>query len=127
MRCNERSSQAERYVSDLDGEDNALLGGDMSWDDDVGMSFPLRHGWVDTWSHLEPQADFGSSWTYDGIWTEEINVFNGFMAPLSSLKKRPDRFICKMKDYRLKSIVVIGSDGVGLQYQRQLMRPPGLH
>ncbi|CAN6183512.1 unnamed protein product [Urochloa humidicola] len=118
VRCNERLLQAERYVSDLDKEENALLGGDMFWDDDVDMPFPLRHGWVDAWSHLGLQDDLGSSWTYDGIWTEEVRAFNGFTAPLSSLRKRPDRFVCKLKDYMLKSIEVIGSDGVGLHYQK---------
>jgi hypothetical protein len=42
------------------------------------------------------------------------------LAPLSSMKKRSDRFVCKLKDYDAKSIKVIGSDGgLGLQDRKE--------
>jgi hypothetical protein len=38
----DRFCMAEQLVSELDGEENVLLGGDMCWNDDVDLPFPLR-------------------------------------------------------------------------------------
>ncbi|KAB8105561.1 hypothetical protein EE612_039504 [Oryza sativa] len=58
----------------------------MSWDDAVDMPFPLPAGgggggggWVDAWTVLRPEHESQCS-TYDGIWNEDLAVFNGFTA-----------------------------------------------
>jgi hypothetical protein len=57
----DRFCMAEQLVSELDGEENVLLGGDMCWNDDVDLPFPLRSGWVDAWTQLKPRADLAES------------------------------------------------------------------
>jgi tyrosyl-DNA phosphodiesterase 2 len=109
-----RYMQAEKLIADLSGEKNVVLGGDMSWDDKADMPFPLREGWVDAACSLER-----NSWTYDAFWNEKAVEFNGCV-DYESMKKRSDRFVCKLQDYRLNSIQVIGDEPVGVEYKKVL-------
>ncbi|CAL5083170.1 unnamed protein product [Urochloa decumbens] len=109
MRCVERYAQAEHAVAALGSAENVVFGGDMCWRDGIDRPFPLPAGWFDAWTALRRSAG-GSSycWTYDSIWEEEVAVTNGFSAPYESLLIRSDRFVCKLKDYSLKGIEIIG-------------------
>ncbi|KAL6840694.1 hypothetical protein ACP4OV_029558 [Aristida adscensionis] len=111
MRCVERAVQAEHAVAALNRGDNVVFGGDMSWDDTVDLPFPLIDGWVDAWTQLKPGVLIDSSWTYNYLWNEEIDVVNGYTAYPWQMLKRSDRFVCKLKDYTLKGIEVIGTKG----------------
>ncbi|XP_044354084.1 uncharacterized protein [Triticum aestivum] len=55
MHLRERYMQAKHAVSSLSSADNVVLGGDMSWDDDADLPFPLPTGWCDAWEkrHVE--------------------------------------------------------------------------
>ncbi|KAL6657973.1 hypothetical protein ACP70R_005753 [Stipagrostis hirtigluma subsp. patula] len=116
MHCMERYVQAEHAVAALSSADNVVFGGDMCWGDDTDRPFPLPAGWADAWTQLNPHDSF---WTYDSIWDEEVRVFNGHIVPYDSMKKRSDRFICKLKDYRLSGIRVIGDNAIGLRCERR--------
>jgi tyrosyl-DNA phosphodiesterase 2 len=125
MRFFERYSGAKKVLADLSGEKNVVFGGDMSWDDKADMPFPLREGWVDAACSLERK-----SWTYDAFWNEKAEEFNGCV-DYESMKKRSDRFVCKLQDYKLNSIQVIGDEPVGVEYTKvpeghvhQLMQRP---
>uniref|UniRef100_A0A0D9WZB7 Endonuclease/exonuclease/phosphatase domain-containing protein n=1 Tax=Leersia perrieri TaxID=77586 RepID=A0A0D9WZB7_9ORYZ len=100
----ERYMQAEHAVAALSRAKNVVLGGDMSWDDRTDMPFPLPAGggWVDAWTALGKSCESGH--TYDGVWNEDLAVFNGYTALFSSLKRRSDRFVCKLQDYKLERI-----------------------
>uniref|UniRef100_A0A0E0LL50 Endonuclease/exonuclease/phosphatase domain-containing protein n=1 Tax=Oryza punctata TaxID=4537 RepID=A0A0E0LL50_ORYPU len=118
-RSMERYAQAEHAVAALSSARNVVLGGDMSWDDAVDMPFPLppgSGGWADAWTALRPNASCCVSYTYDGIWNEDVTVFNGFAAEAPSLRRRSDRFVCKLRDYKLGSIELIGNESIGIQY-----------
>uniref|UniRef100_A0A0E0AKE6 Endonuclease/exonuclease/phosphatase domain-containing protein n=1 Tax=Oryza glumipatula TaxID=40148 RepID=A0A0E0AKE6_9ORYZ len=100
----ERYAQAKHAVAAPGSARNVVLSGDMSWDDAVDMPFPLPAadggGWVDAWTDLA--------------------VFNGFTANASSLKKRLDRFVCKLQDYKLGGIELIGStENLGIDYLKK--------
>lgn len=118
MYCMERYQQAEHAVAALGRADNVVLGGDMSWDDSTDMPFPLPAGWVDAWTKTRPRND---GWTYYGIWNEKVGEFNGYVAPQSSMTKRSDRFVCKLQDYCLNGIELIG--GSGMEFGYHIGRP----
>ncbi|CAL5062584.1 unnamed protein product [Urochloa decumbens] len=121
MRFLERHAQARHAVAALGGGGgaaNVVLGGDMSWGDAVDGPFPLAAGWVDAWAALRSGARAallicGGGWTHDAGWNEEAAEFNGHFDTFYSMKKRPDRFLCKLRDYRLRSIQLIGDRSVG--------------
>lgn len=110
MRCVERYAQAEHAVAALSSADNVVFGGDMCWNDGTDRPFPLPAGWFDAWQVLKnPYGGTDSCWTYDSMWEEEVAVFNGFAAPYeSTMRKRSDRFVCKLKDYSLNGMEIIG-------------------
>ncbi|GJN11660.1 hypothetical protein PR202_ga29864 [Eleusine coracana subsp. coracana] len=84
------------------------------------MPLPLPDGWVDAWTALRGQDDSGLGWTYDAVWEVEATKFNGHVADYESMRKRSDRFVCKLKDYKLGSIELIGDKGIGPQYTKPM-------
>jgi tyrosyl-DNA phosphodiesterase 2 len=110
----ERYSQAEKLIADLSREKNVVFGGDMSWDDKADLPFPLHDGWVDAACSLGQR-----SWTYDAFWNEKAGEFNGCI-DYESMKKRSDRFVCKLQDYKLNSLQLIGDEPVGVEYKKVL-------
>jgi tyrosyl-DNA phosphodiesterase 2 len=107
MHLLERPMQAKHAVSALNSEDNVVLGGDMSWDDDADLPFPLPAGWCDACAELKQETGSYNSWTYDSFWVEKLGEFNGHKVPNSWMKKRSDRFVCKLQDYTLITIGLI--------------------
>ncbi|XP_048559751.1 uncharacterized protein LOC125540219 [Triticum urartu] len=118
VRCMERYTQAEHAVAALSSGENVVFGGDMSWDDKMDLPFPLPAGWVDAWKELR-RVGHEYSWTYDSFWAEKIGEFNGYTAPASEMKKRSDRFVCKLHDYTLKHTEVIEDQGLGISYTKK--------
>nr|TKW34930.1 hypothetical protein SEVIR_2G339200v2 [Setaria viridis] len=91
----------------LDG--NVVLGGDLGWDDD--LDGPLRlgdEGWVDAWRELRGgDEDTGGGWTYDAVANPMLRGLN-----LPAERRRPDRFICKLRDFKLGSIEMVGVEPI---------------
>ncbi|KAK3127134.1 hypothetical protein QOZ80_7AG0568750 [Eleusine coracana subsp. coracana] len=94
MNCLERQAQAMHAIVSLSRSANVVFGGDMSWDDAT-----------DAWTQLKNGS---GDWTYDAIWNEEAAAFNGHVADQDNMRKRSDRFLCKLKDYKLRNIELIG-------------------
>ncbi|KAI4983220.1 hypothetical protein ZWY2020_023712 [Hordeum vulgare] len=97
MYLRERQMQARHAVSALSSAGNVVFGGDMSWDDDADLPFPLPAGWADAWVELKRgtvREDY--SWTYDNFWVEKAAEFNSYKVPNS--RKRSDRFVCELQD-----------------------------
>ncbi|CAN6199142.1 unnamed protein product [Urochloa humidicola] len=118
MRFVERRAQARHTVAALGngGAANVVLGGHMSWGDSVDGPFPLAAGWLDAWAALRSGARAlisGGDWTHDAAWNEDAAKFHGHFASFCTMRKRPDRFLCKLRDYRLGSIQLIGDHNVG--------------
>ncbi|KAI5002264.1 hypothetical protein ZWY2020_026914 [Hordeum vulgare] len=114
MYVRERQMQARHAVSALSSAGNVVFGGDMSWDDDADLPFPLPAGWADAWVELKRgtvREEY--SWTYDSFWVEKAVEFNSYTVPNS--KKRSDRFVCKLQDYTLKAIHVIEQGDLGIR------------
>ncbi|KAL6657971.1 hypothetical protein ACP70R_005751 [Stipagrostis hirtigluma subsp. patula] len=114
MHCMERYVQAEHAVAALSSAENVVFGGEG-----IDRPFPLPAGWFDAWTAWMDQkrcSDWSRRWTYDGIWEEELGAFNGYVASSESLKWRSDRFVCKLKDYRLNSTQLIGDGEVEPRY-----------
>lgn len=88
----------------------------MSWDDNADLPFPLPAGWVDAWTKLRPLDAY--SWTYDSFWADKAEEFNGYIA-FSTMKKPSDRFVCRLRDYTLKTIELIGDEKVGISYAKK--------
>ncbi|OEL13438.1 hypothetical protein BAE44_0025542, partial [Dichanthelium oligosanthes] len=121
MRCMERYAQAEHAVAALSSAENVVFGGDMCWRDGTDRPFPLLAGWFDAWLAWTAlgRCSGSSNWTYDGIWEEKVLVFNGFAAPnKSTMQNRSDRFLCKLRDYKLSSIELIEDRDVGPYYSK---------
>ncbi|RCV13192.1 hypothetical protein SETIT_2G327900v2 [Setaria italica] len=91
----------------LDG--NVVLGGDLGWDDD--LDGPLRlgnEGWVDAWRELRGgDEDIAGGWTYDALANPMLRGLN-----LPAERRRPDRFICKLSDFKLGSIEMVGVEPI---------------
>ncbi|GFP90174.1 tyrosyl-dna phosphodiesterase 2 [Phtheirospermum japonicum] len=110
MFSKERVVQANEAVQFLDKNQNAIFCGDMNWDDKLDGPFPLPDGWADAWTELRP-GEVG--FTYD---TKSNKMLSGNR----SLQKRLDRFICKLKDFRVSKIEMIGTDAIpGLSYVKE--------
>uniref|UniRef100_M8CCU4 Uncharacterized protein n=1 Tax=Aegilops tauschii TaxID=37682 RepID=M8CCU4_AEGTA len=120
VRCMERYTQAEHSMAALSSAENVVFGGDMSWDDNMDLPFPLPAGWGDAWTELRSLNQY--SWTYNSFWAEKIGEFNGYRAPVSEMKKRSDRFVCKLQDYTLKAIDLIEDKGLGICYVKKYKR-----
>jgi tyrosyl-DNA phosphodiesterase 2 len=113
----ERYKQAEHAIAALSSAENVVFGGDMSWDDNTDLPFPLPAGWVDAWTKLQ-SSTIENNWTYDSFWVEKAEQFNGYRS-FSMMKKRSDRFLCRLRDYTLKSIQLIGGETVGIQFAKK--------
>ncbi|KAL8468998.1 hypothetical protein ACS0TY_031992 [Phlomoides rotata] len=110
MLSKERVVQANEAVKFLEKNQNAIFCGDMNWDDKLDGPFPLLDGWIDAWTELRP-GEVG--WTYD---TRSNKMLSGNRA----LQKRLDRFICKLKDFKIGRIEMIGRDAIpGLSYVKE--------
>ncbi|KAM0832455.1 hypothetical protein ACQ4PT_064869 [Festuca glaucescens] len=105
----ERILQAIEALRILGAYSNVIFCGDMNWDDKGDGPFPLPDGWVDTWVELKPGEN---GWTYD---TEA----NGMLSGNRNQQKRLDRFVCKLVDFMIKDIEMIGQDMIpGASYHK---------
>lgn len=85
-------------------EENVVIGGDLAWDDDLDGPLQLPDRWVDAWCELHGGDDHG--WTYDAL----VNpMLSGLAEPE---RKRADRFICKLKDFKLHSVEMVGVEPI---------------
>ena len=110
MYSKERVDQAKQCLENLGRFPNAILCGDMNWDDKGDGPFPLQDGWTDAWVELKPGED---GWTYD-------TKANGMMAGIRKLQKRMDRFLCKLADFKIDSIEMIGKEAIpGVSYSKE--------
>ncbi|XP_051228821.1 uncharacterized protein [Lolium perenne] len=110
----DRLDKADQYLEYIDrrADPNAVLGGDMNWDDDLDGPFPIegRKGWVDAWCELRGDNGSAGGLTYD-------SVANPMLRSFKSGRTRPDRFICKLRDFNLDSIEMIGTEAIpGVTY-----------
>ncbi|KAI0527378.1 hypothetical protein KFK09_002978 [Dendrobium nobile] len=101
MNSSKRIAQAEEAINLLNNLPNVVFGGDMNWDESIDGPFPLDEDWVDAWTELRPGDD---GWTY--------------LRP----QKRLDRFLCKLSDFKIIDIEMIGKKAIaGLSYQHNNM------
>ncbi|XP_073127612.1 uncharacterized protein [Henckelia pumila] len=110
MFSKERVDQAKEAVKFLDENRNVIFCGDMNWDDKLDGGFPLADDWIDAWTELRP-GEIG--WTYD---TKSNKMLSGNR----TLQKRLDRFVCKLKDFKVREIEMIGMDAIeGLSHIKE--------
>lgn len=110
MYSKERVQQANEAINLLDKNTNVIFCGDMNWDDKLDGQFPLPDGWVDAWMQLRPLEN---GWTYD---TKSNKMLSGNR----TLQKRLDRFICRLQDFKISEIQMIGMDEIpGLSYCKE--------
>uniref|UniRef100_A0ACD5V5H7 Uncharacterized protein n=1 Tax=Avena sativa TaxID=4498 RepID=A0ACD5V5H7_AVESA len=110
MFSKERVTQANESMRILDRFRNVIFGGDMNWDDKGDGPFPLLDGWTDPWDALKP-GDEG--WTYD-------TKANGMLTGNRKLQKRMDRFVCKLPDFEIDAIEMIGKEAIpGITYLKE--------
>ncbi|XP_047075819.1 uncharacterized protein LOC124685829 [Lolium rigidum] len=110
MYSKERVTQANESMRILGRFRNVIFGGDMNWDDKGDGPFPLPDGWTDPWDELKP-GDEG--WTYD-------TKANGMLTGNRKLQKRMDRFVCKLPDFKIDAIEMIGKEAIpGLSYMKE--------
>uniref|UniRef100_A0ACD5Y6Z2 Uncharacterized protein n=1 Tax=Avena sativa TaxID=4498 RepID=A0ACD5Y6Z2_AVESA len=100
MHRRERIMQANEALRILGAYSNVIFCGDMNWDDKGDGPFPLPDGWVDSWLELKPGEN---GWTYD---TEA----NAMLSGNRNQQERLDRFVCKLVDFEIKDIEIIGQD-----------------
>jgi tyrosyl-DNA phosphodiesterase 2 len=91
-----------------DDDCNVVLAGGMGWDEDLDgpgrFTYGERGVWVDAWCELRGSEDAGG-WTYDV-------VANPMLKGRKPERKRPDRFFCKLRDFTLDSIEIIGVEAI---------------
>ncbi|CAN6305263.1 unnamed protein product [Urochloa humidicola] len=110
MYSKERIAQANKCLEVLGRFRNAILCGDMNWDDKGDGPFPLQDGWTDPWVELKPGED---GWTYD-------TKANGMLSGNRKLQKRMDRFLCKLEDFKIDNIEMIGKEPIpGITYFKE--------
>ncbi|XP_008789821.2 tyrosyl-DNA phosphodiesterase 2-like [Phoenix dactylifera] len=110
MNSAERVAQAKEAINLLNHSSNVVFGGDMNWDEGSDGSFPQFDGWADAWTDLRPGEN---GWTYD---TKSNPMLKGNFP----LQKRLDRFVCKLADFRLIDISMIGMEAIpGLLYYKK--------
>lgn len=83
----------------------------MNWDDDLDGPFPIPagSGWVDAWCELRGD-DGAGGWTYN-------SVANPMLRAFKPGRTRPDRFLCKLRDFDLDSIEMVGTEAIpGVTY-----------
>lgn len=107
MYSTERVTQANESLNILRDFHNVIFCGDMNWDDKGDGPFPLPNGWIDAWAELKPGEN---GWTYD-------TKANGMLSGNRNLQKRLDRFVCKLADFKIVSIEMIGKEAIpGISY-----------
>lgn len=105
----ERVLQAKEALKMLGAYSNVIFCGDMNWDDKGDGPFPLPDGWIDAWVELKPGEN---GWTYD---TEA----NAMLSGNRNQQKRLDRFVCKLVDFKINDIEMIGQDMIpGASYHK---------
>ncbi|KAM0952200.1 putative Zinc finger, RanBP2-type, endonuclease/exonuclease/phosphatase [Dioscorea sansibarensis] len=110
MFSTERVAQAKQAISILESSPNVIFGGDMNWDDKLDRAFPLPEGWIDAWKELKSDDN---GFTYD-------TKANPMLQGNRTLQKRLDRFICRLSDFKLQSIELIGTEPIpGLSYCKE--------
>ncbi|PKA53001.1 hypothetical protein AXF42_Ash001982 [Apostasia shenzhenica] len=110
MNSAERISQLKEAISNLNYLPNVVFGGDLNWDETYDGPLPLHSAWVDPWKKLRP-AEKG--WTYD---TKANQSLNGHRP----LQKRLDRFLCKLRDFDMIAIQMIGMEAIpGISYSHR--------
>jgi tyrosyl-DNA phosphodiesterase 2 len=96
----DRDFQARKCLRLLRRSPNVIFGGDMNWDEEEDGPFPLPDGWVDAWTELRPGED---GWTYD-------TQANPMLSGNPKLQRRLDRFVCRLPDFDMDSIEMIGKE-----------------
>jgi len=110
MFSKERVGQANESVRTLGAFRNVIFCGDTNWDDKGDGPFPLPDGWIDAWDELKPGEN---GWTYD----TKANVM---LSGNRKLQKRLDRFVCKLSDFKVNSIEMIGEEVIpGVTYVKE--------
>uniref|UniRef100_J3KVA5 RanBP2-type domain-containing protein n=1 Tax=Oryza brachyantha TaxID=4533 RepID=J3KVA5_ORYBR len=110
MYSKERVAQANESLKILGSFRNAIFCGDMNWDEKGDGPFPLPDGWTDAWVQLKPDDD---GWTYD-------TKANSMLSANRKMQKRLDRFLCKLADFKIDSIQMIGKDAIpGVTYFKE--------
>ncbi|PHU24882.1 hypothetical protein BC332_03214 [Capsicum chinense] len=110
MYSKERVEQAKETVELLERKRNVVFCGDMNWDDKFDGQFPLPDGWIDAWGKMKPEE---IGWTYD-------TKSNKMLSANKTLQKRLDRFVCKLQDFCVSDIKMIGKDAIpGLTYIKE--------
>ncbi|EAZ16001.1 hypothetical protein OsJ_31445 [Oryza sativa Japonica Group] len=105
-----RVAQAKQSLEILGQLRNAIFCGDMNWEDKVDGPFPLPDGWIDAWVELKP-GDNG--WTYD-------TKANAMLSANFKQQKRPDQFVCKLSDFKIDDIEMIGKEAIpGVVYYKE--------
>ncbi|XP_028060364.1 uncharacterized protein LOC114263978 isoform X1 [Camellia sinensis] len=114
----ERVDQAKEALAFLKKKVNVIFCGDMNWDDDLDGQFPLPNGWVDAWVQLKPGEN---GWTYD---TKSNKMLYGDWP----VQKRLDRFVCNLRDFKLRRIERIGMEAIpGLSYCKEKKEKNKVH
>lgn len=110
MYSKERVEQAKVAINILENNPNVIFGGDMNWDDKLDGRFPLTDGWIDAWNELRPAED---GWTYD-------TKSNQMLSANRTLRKRLDRFLCKLNGFQVSAVEMIGVEPIpGLSYTKE--------
>lgn len=111
----ERVGQAKRALISLSKFPNVVFGGDMNWNESSDGQFPLLGGWYDAWSVLRPEED---GYTYD-------TNSNPMLKHTAPLQARLDRFVCKLKDFEVEKIEMIGTKAIrGIYFTHNGQRLP---
>lgn len=110
MFSKERVHEANEAISLLKKYPNAIFCGDMNWSEKLDGEFPLAEGWIDAWTELKPGED---GYTYD-------TKANKMLSGNRSLRKRLDRFVCGLRDFKVSQIEMIGMEAIpGLSYIKE--------
>ncbi|TVU46443.1 hypothetical protein EJB05_05982 [Eragrostis curvula] len=110
MYSKERVAQANESLRLLEAFRNVIFCGDMNWDDKGDGPFPLPDGWIDAWVELKP-GEIGL--TYD-------TKANLMLKGNRKVQKRLDRFVCKLSDFKVDSIEMIGKEEIpGITYIKE--------
>ncbi|KAL6594101.1 hypothetical protein ACP70R_049002 [Stipagrostis hirtigluma subsp. patula] len=106
----ERVAQANESFRILGAFQNVIFCGDMNWDDKGDGPFPLPDGWIDAWAELKPGEN---GWTYD-------TKANATISANRKMQKRLDRFVCKLSDFQVENIEMIGKEAIpGITYIKE--------
>ncbi|KAG0478998.1 hypothetical protein HPP92_013717 [Vanilla planifolia] len=107
MNSSKRVAHVKEALSQLNRLPNVVFGGDMNWDEVNDGPFPLLGSWVDAWAELREEEN---GWTYD---TKANQSLRGYRP----LQKRLDRFVCKLRDFDLVDMELIGREPIpGISY-----------